>query len=204
MVTVVDKSGRGKSLEEKFGAERVASIRADLTDASEVESAVAEAAERRGGIDAVIALAGGWGGGDSVAETDPDEWQSMFDLNLRTAFLTARAALPLLLAADWGRLVFVSSKAAYQPGANQVAYNASKAGVIALVGSLHAELRDSDVTANCIVPSIIDTPANRKAMPGSNPTRWVEPREIANVVAFLASAQSAAIDGAAIPVYGKT
>jgi NAD(P)-dependent dehydrogenase (short-subunit alcohol dehydrogenase family) len=126
----------------------------------------------------------------------------MVELNLNTAVIAARAALPGMVERKYGRIVTVGSRPAIDPTPNTAAYSAAKAAVIAMTRSLGRELRGSGVTANCILPSTIDTPQNRESMPRADPSRWVTPEAIGQVVAFLCSDAAGVIRGAAIPVYG--
>jgi NAD(P)-dependent dehydrogenase (short-subunit alcohol dehydrogenase family) len=127
----------------------------------------------------------------------------MLDLNLRPAFLLSRAVLPHMLEAGWGRIVHVSSKTAVEPRAKQAGYVVSKRGVIALTEVIAAEVKGTGVTANVILPSIIDTLANRASIPKANPEKWVPPEQIAGMMRFLCSDAGASINGASIPIYGS-
>lgn len=175
---------------------------ADLTDESQVQAAVSGIAERFGRIDVLVNVAGGFAGGKPVQETDEATWDQMLALNLKATFLVCKAVLPHMLAANFGRIVNVSSRTAVQPSAGLSAYNVSKAGVVTLTETLAAELRGRDVTANVILPSVIDTPANRATMPKANHDAWVRPEAIAAIVVDLASDRWSVVSGAVIPVYG--
>ncbi len=130
-------------------------------------------------------------------------WQTQLDLNLKTTVLSCKAAVPHMLARGGGAIVNVGTRTATQPGANLAAYAASKRAVIQLTEALAAELRDHRITANIIMPSTIDTPANRKGDPTAGGGRWVKPDEIARVILFLAGPDARIISGATIPVYGR-
>ncbi|MFO7166751.1 MAG: SDR family NAD(P)-dependent oxidoreductase [Chloroflexota bacterium] len=175
----------------------------DLTDEQAVERAYGQAASDLGGIDILVNIAGGFGGGKPVAETGWDTWQHMLDLNLKTAVLSCRAAVPHLQARGGGAIVNFGTRTATQPGKNLAAYAASKRAVIQLTEALAAELRDSNITANVVLPSTIDTPDNRKSSPKADFSRWVKPEEIAKVVLFLVGPDARIISGATIPVYGR-
>ena len=177
--------------------------RCDCTDAEAVESVMKEAAETFGGINVVAALVGGWAGGRDLAETDTVRFDRMIDLNLRSTFYTLRAALPHMRDADWGRLIAIGSRAAIENPTGQAAFNASKAAVMSMIQSLATELDDTNLTANVLVPSVIDTQATRAALPYADYKHWPKPSEIAAVLDFLLSPASAVINGATIPVYGK-
>jgi NAD(P)-dependent dehydrogenase (short-subunit alcohol dehydrogenase family) len=192
-------------VEEMLGLpeERLLLKRVDCTDGAAVNSFVSEVVSRFGGINVAASLIGGWSGGRDVEETDDVRFDRMIDLNLRSAFNTARATLPHLRRAPWGRLIMIGSRAAVEPPAGQVMYNVAKAGVIALARTVADEVTDSEVTSNVILPSLIDTPAFREVVPFANYVDWPTPQEIADVIDFLASPASGVINGAAIPVYGR-
>jgi NAD(P)-dependent dehydrogenase (short-subunit alcohol dehydrogenase family) len=181
---------------------RFTALEADLTAPAEAARAVESAVARVGRLDALIHLAGGFAGGQPVNETSDATWKLMLDLNLNAAFYTMRAALPPMLAAGRGRIVAVGSRTAIEPAATLSAYGVSKAGLVALVRTLALELKGTRVTANAVLPSVIDTPANRAAMPDADPTRWVAPESIAKLILWLASDAAAAVNGAAVPIYG--
>jgi NAD(P)-dependent dehydrogenase (short-subunit alcohol dehydrogenase family) len=145
---------------------------------------------------------GGWSGGTAEGETAVDDWECMLSVNLRSAFLLSRAVLPHMLQEGWGRIVHVSSKTAVEPRAKQIGYAVSKMGVITLTKVIAAEVKGTGVTANVILPSIIDTLANRASMPKADPQRWVSPEQIAAMMRFLCSDAGASINGASIPMYG--
>ena len=177
--------------------------RVDCTDAESVNRLMKETMETFGQINVVCSLVGGWAGGRDVGETDDVRFDRMLDLNLRSTFYTIRAAIPHLLHAEWGRIIAVGSRAAFDTPTGQAAFNVSKAGVIALVKSVANELDHTNITSNVILPAVIDTMATRSALPYSDYVRWPKPAEIAAVVDFLASPSSVVINGAAIPVYGQ-
>jgi NAD(P)-dependent dehydrogenase (short-subunit alcohol dehydrogenase family) len=182
---------------------RISGVRLDLTDEAAVSDAYAKAAAQLGGVDILVNLAGGFGGGDPVHETPWSLWQQQLDLNLKTAVLSCQAAVPHLIARGGGAIVNVGTRTATQPGAKLAAYAASKRAVIQLTEALAAELRPHDITANVVLPSTIDTPANRESSPTADASRWVKPEAIARVVLFLAGPDARIISGASIPVYGK-
>jgi NAD(P)-dependent dehydrogenase (short-subunit alcohol dehydrogenase family) len=177
---------------------------ADLLRDPERENFLAAAVTRFGGIDILLNLAGGFAGGTTVAETDSATLDRMLDLNLKTAFQMSRAVIPLLKARGGGRIVTVGARVALRGAAGLGAYAASKAALLSLTQTMAEELRDANVQVNCILPGTIDTPANRRAMPGADHTLWVAPEQIARVLAFLASDDSVVVSGAALPVYGKS
>ena len=180
-------------------ADRVELHRCDVRAAVEVDALLRQVPS--GALQAVVNLAGGYRW-TKVADADDATLEHLLDLNLRTTFAMCRAAAPALVAAGGGAIVNVSARAALRGEAGNGVYGATKAAVLALTQSLSAELKRNGVNVNAVLPSIIDTPANRKAMPKSDPAAWVAPGELANVIVFLASDAAAAVHGAAIPVYG--
>lgn len=173
----------------------------DLTKADQAQKAVDAAIARFGRLDALLNIAGGfvW----QTTDDDAPAWDRMHALNVTTALNACRAALPALKASPEGRIVNVGSVAALKPGAGMGAYGAAKAGVHALTQSLAEELKSTSVTVNAVLPSIIDTPANRKDMPDVDPAAWVAPADLAQVILFLASPESRAMTGALTPVTGR-
>jgi NAD(P)-dependent dehydrogenase (short-subunit alcohol dehydrogenase family) len=179
-------------------------VEADLFDEAAVASAVETAAGDRGApLRAVANLVGGYAAGPRVHETDVGDFERLLTVNLRPTFLVTRAALPHLMQAGGGGIVCVSARAAVRPFSGAAGYVTSKAAVLAFTEAVAAEYRDDDVRCNAILPSVIDTPANRAAQPQADHSRWVTPAEIARTVVFLCSDESATISGAAVPVYGK-
>ena len=151
----------------------------------------------------LLHLVGGFAGGQPVWETRDDTWQRMLDLNLNTAFYMVRAVLPHMVAAGRGRIVAVGSRTGVEPAANFGAYGVSKAALTALIRTIAAEVRQTGVTANLVLPSVIDTDANRAASPTADFSRWVRPESIAALLLWLASDAAADVNGAAIPIYGR-
>jgi NAD(P)-dependent dehydrogenase (short-subunit alcohol dehydrogenase family) len=174
-------------------------VRADLMDPNDVDEAV-NAVE---GLGAVVNLVGGFASGPRVHEMDPDDWEKLLRLNLRPGFLLARAAMPRLLERGGGAYVGVSARAAVRPFTGAASYVTSKAAVLAFVQALDADYRADGIRANAVLPSVIDTPANRAAEPDADYSKWVQPAEIAKVIRFLVSDDSAVTCGGAIPVYGR-
>ena len=173
----------------------------DLTDADQAQKAVDAVIARFGRLDALLNIAGGF-----VWQTTDDAepaWDRMHALNVATAVNASRAALDALKASPEGRIVNVGSAAALKAGAGMGAYGAAKAGVHALTQALAEELKTTKVTVNAVLPSIIDTPANRKDMPDADPATWVAPGDLAQVILFLASPESRAMTGALTPVTGR-
>ena len=191
-------------LDAAFGGEsdRRMLVAADLLDAAVVEAAAAAVVARFGRIDALCNIAGGFRMGTPVHATSDADWNFLFDLNVRTVLHTARAVVPRMLAAGRGRIVNVGAFAAQKGAADMGAYVASKSAVIRLTETMAAELRDRGINVNCVLPTVMDTPENRNAMPGADPSRWVAPADLASVIAFLASDAARAVHGAAVPVTG--
>ncbi len=183
--------------------ERFFGIEADLSTPEGAAAAVERARSRTGRLDALIHLVGGFAGGKPVAETDDATWKRMLDMNLNSAFYAMRASLPALLGAGRGRIVAVGSRTAVEPVAGLSAYGVSKAALVALVRTVALEVKDTGVTANAVLPSVIDTPANRAANPKADFTKWVKPGSIAQLILWLASDAAADVNGAIIPIYGK-
>ena len=173
----------------------------DLTDAAAAKKAVDHAAAHFGGLDALINIAGGFAF-ETVADGDPKTWQRMYALNVTTALNATRAAIPHLVASGVGRIINVGALGALQAGSGMGPYAASKAGVHRLTEALAAEYKGR-ITVNAVLPSIIDTAANRASMPKADFTKWVAPKELADVILFLASDAASAVTGALLPVSGR-
>ncbi|MDO3702150.1 SDR family NAD(P)-dependent oxidoreductase [Micromonospora sp. C28SCA-DRY-2] len=177
---------------------------ADLTGPAGAQHAVeAAAGDPAAPLRAVVNLVGGYAGGGKVHETPVDEFERMLTVNLRPTHLVTRAALPHLIAAGGGAVVCVSSRAAVAPFAGAAGYVTAKAAVLAFAAAVAVEYRSAGVRCNTVLPSVIDTPANRAAQPDADHSRWVDPAEIARVIRFLASDESAPTSGASVPVYGR-
>ncbi|MBK1968474.1 MULTISPECIES: SDR family NAD(P)-dependent oxidoreductase [Brevundimonas] len=173
----------------------------DLTDPAQARGAIEAVVAHYGRLDALLNIAGGfiW----SPVEGDGEEWDRMHALNVKTTLNASRAALPHLKASPEGRIVNVGANGAVKAGHGMGAYAASKAGVHRLTEALAEELKSTSVTVNAVLPSIIDTAANRADMPGADPAKWVAPADLAAVILFLASPEARAVTGALIPVTGK-
>jgi NAD(P)-dependent dehydrogenase (short-subunit alcohol dehydrogenase family) len=180
-------------------------VEADLEVVADVTAAVdAAAGEPEAPLRAVVNLAGGYAGGGSVADTPLADFERMLTANLRPTYLVTAAALPHLVAAGGGAVVCVSSRAAVAPFPGAAGYVTAKAGVLAFAGAVAVEYRRQNVRCNTVLPGVIDTPANRAAMPDADVQSWVTPEQIAPVILFLASDASAPTTGAQIPVYGQS
>ena len=176
----------------------------DVTDPASVARAVEEIKRRFGRIDVLVNTAGGYRAGPPLHETPLNDWEFMLNLNARSVFVMCQAVIPQMLSQRRGRIVNIASRAALGGDAGHAAYSASKTAVVRLTESMDAELKESGVNANCVMPGIIDTPQNRAAMPTADFSKWVEPESIAHVILYLASEGARAIHGAAIPVYGRS
>jgi NAD(P)-dependent dehydrogenase (short-subunit alcohol dehydrogenase family) len=177
---------------------RIHFIPANLEDEASVDKLVT----RMGKVDVLIHLVGGFSMGKTQDYSFYD-WKQQIDLNLNTTFLTCKHSLKSMLENGYGRIVTVSSRAGAVPAAQLAAYSAAKAGVIALTKAIAEETKNTNITANTILPSVIDTPTNRAAMGAENADKWVKPESIAQVICFLASEAAIDVRGAAIPVYGS-
>jgi NAD(P)-dependent dehydrogenase (short-subunit alcohol dehydrogenase family) len=192
-----------EGLVEACGAGAFALGGVDLSDPARASAAIEEAAKRLGGLDALVNIAGGFRF-LNIADGDPAAWDQMYALNLRTALNASRAAIPFLRKSAAGRIVNTGALAALNTAsAGMGPYTASKAAVHKLTESLAAELREDGVTVNAILPSTIDTPANRRDMPDKNPADWVTAEDIAYTIWFLTSPEAKAITGALMPVRGR-
>ena len=182
--------------------ERQLVLETNLLDAQSVQAAVAKTVQRYGGIDVLCNIAGGFRMGAAVHELSDGDWNFMMDVNARTVLNMTRAVVPVMLKAGGGKIVNIGAFAAQKGAAQMGAYIASKSAVIRLTETMAAELREKNINVNCVLPTIIDTPENRAAMPKVDPQRWVAPADLAQVIVFLASDAARAIHGAALPVTG--
>lgn len=181
--------------------ERLEFYQGDFTEENDVERVVEGVVNDHGRLDYLANIAGTWRGGDPVHETDVDLFDALFDVNLKTAFLASKHAIPHLRDTE-GAIVSVSARSSLEGGEGDAIYRASKAGVRLLTESIAEENRGT-VRANAILPSVIDTPANREMMPDADFSEWVDPADIAAVVLFLSSDAARVTSGAAVPVYGE-
>jgi NAD(P)-dependent dehydrogenase (short-subunit alcohol dehydrogenase family) len=202
VLVLVDQ--RRDGLERAFGgdAERRMLAATDLLDQAAVDATARRAVERFGRLDVLCNLAGGFRMGEPVHATSDATWTFLFDVNARTMLHAVRAVVPHMLAAGGGKVVNVGASAAQRGAADMGAYCAAKSVVIRLTEAMAAELRERRVNVNCVLPTVIDTPENRAAMPDADFGRWVAPSDLASAILFLASAAARAIHGAALPVSG--
>jgi NAD(P)-dependent dehydrogenase (short-subunit alcohol dehydrogenase family) len=190
------------ALREELGEAHLLIGGVDLGGMDAARKAIAAVAMRFGGIDALVNVAGGfrW---ELLRDGEVETWDELYAINLRTAVVSCKAALPALLERGRGRIINVGAGAAAHAGAGMGAYAASKSGVQRLTEALAAELRDQGITVNAVLPGTIDTPRNRADMPDADFSRWVAPEAIADVIVFLASDAARAVTGAAVPVSGR-
>src|SRR5438552_7518455 len=174
----------------------------DLSDATSLGKLIEQILGKFGRVDALVNTVGGYRGGKPVHEADLADWDFLFNVNVRTTLLCCRAVIPQMLRQGRGTIINVASRDGLSGSAGYAAYSASKSAVLRLTESLASEVKASDININCIMPGTIDTPQNRAAVPNGDFSKWVEPSAIADVVLFLASDASRAINGAALPVYG--
>jgi len=175
----------------------------DVTDEQAVRQLIDGVVGKRGRLDILVNSIGAYAGGTKLWETEPKVFDTMLTLNLRSGYILSRAVVPAMLKRKTGSIVNVASKAAIEHAAGAAAYAASKAAALAMMDSLAEDLRGTGVRANSVLPSIIDTAANRGAMPGADFAKWPKPEEIARIILFLCSDDAKLIHGAAIPVYGS-
>ena len=185
-----------------FSHPRFEAVPADLTRFQGAAYLVADTLDKFGKLDALVHTTGGFAGGGPIQDTDDATWESMLDLNLRTAINILRAVIPAMRKQEHGRIVAIGSRAGVEPAANISAYSATKAALVSLVKTAALENRKFGITANVILPGTIDTDANRRADPKGDPSKWVSPQKLAALALFLTSEEAADITGAAIPVYG--
>jgi NAD(P)-dependent dehydrogenase (short-subunit alcohol dehydrogenase family) len=186
-----------------FADPHFTAIPTDLTDAQAARKLADGVVGRFQKIDALVHVMGGFAGGKSIAETDDSTWDKMMSVNLRSGVNILRAVIPHMRRAGRGRIVVIGSRQAVEPAPGLSAYNASKAALVSLVRTAALENKDLDITANVILPSTMNTEANRNADPKADPSKWVKPERVAAVTVFLVSDSGAQINAAAIPVYGQ-
>ena len=177
-------------------------VKADITKEDQAKNLVSHVIETYDRVDILVNVVGGYLGGKSVAELDETEWDKMMSMNLKSAFLISKHVIPLMVSAKHGKIVHISSRTGLKSDGYDSAYSASKSGLIRLVESISEEVKEDNINVNCILPSTIDTEANRNAMPNSDFSKWVKTEDLANLVLFLCSDEAKLINGAAIPAYG--
>ena len=202
---VVATSRSGRPPQDLVGADRLESVATDLFEPADVAEAVTLAAADRAGapLRALVNLVGGYAAGGLVHETPVEQFERQLTVNLRPTYLVTQAVLPHLVEGGGGAVVCVSARAAVAPFRGAGGYVSAKAAVLAFAQAVAVEYRAAGVRCNAILPSVIDTPANRAQQPGADTSRWVPPGQVAAVIRFLCSDDSAPTSGAAIPVYGR-
>ena len=178
--------------------------RVDVTDEAAVRELIDAVFAKYGRLDGLVNTVGGYAGGVNLWGTDPKLFDQMLTLNMRSGYVLARATVPAMVKQGFGAIVNIASKAAVDHAAGAAAYAASKAGAVAMMDSLAAEVKGTGVRVNSILPSIIDTEINRKAIPKADFAQWPKPEDIARVILFLCSDEAKVIHGAALPVYGES
>jgi NAD(P)-dependent dehydrogenase (short-subunit alcohol dehydrogenase family) len=186
-----------------FSSANFSAMPAEIASHEGAQVLVDQVVARFGRLDVLAHTVGGFAGGQSVADTDDDTFQRMFDLNLNSVFHILRAAIPALRQTGNGRIIAIGSRAALEPGAGIGAYSASKAAMVSLIRTVALENKDVGLTANVILPGTMDTPANRKSIPNADFSKWVRPSAVASLITWLASDAGEDINGAVIPVYGS-
>jgi NAD(P)-dependent dehydrogenase (short-subunit alcohol dehydrogenase family) len=192
------------SAAERVGAPKPAGGNVDVTDEPAVGKFTSGIVASHGRLDILVNTVGGYAGGVNLWEVNPREYDRMLQLNLKSGFVLARAVVPQMIKQNRGWIVNIASKAAFDHAAGGALYAASKAAALALMDSLAADVKPYNINVNSILPSIIDTAVNRKAIPNADFSKWPKPEEIARVILFLCSEEARVIHGAAIPVYGKS
>ena len=192
------------SAAQKIGAAPPMGVSVDVTDAPAVEKFMAEIVARHKRLDILVNTVGGYAGGTNLWETDSRTYDKMMQLNLAAGFVLARAVVPQMIQQNRGWIVNIASKAAWDHAAGGALYAASKAAALAMMDSLAVDVKPYNINVNSVLPSIIDTAANRAAMPQADFSKWPKPEEIARVILFLCSEDARVIHGAAIPVFGRS
>ena len=206
VVALYSRESSLESLKTKVtqNSERLSAIRTDVLNEASVQGMVKEVLENHRTIDILVNLVGGFFGGVSIVETSEEQWDKMMGLNLKSVFLCCRNVLPAMMKQKSGRIITMGSRSGVNAVSGMSAYSASKAGLINFTEALAAEGRARNITANVVIPSIMDTSDNRKAMPDANFANWVKVEMIAETILFLCSETAGDINGAVIPVYGKS
>jgi NAD(P)-dependent dehydrogenase (short-subunit alcohol dehydrogenase family) len=196
--------GTSRKIEQSdFKSPNFTALPGEISSRESAQDLVNQVVARFGRFDVLGHTVGGFAGGQSIAETDDPTFQRMFDLNLNSVFHMLQAAIPTLRKAGDGRIIAIGSRAALEPGPGVGAYSASKAAMVSLIRTVALENKDAGLTANVILPGTMDTPANRKAMPNADFSKWVRPATVASLVTWLAADAGQDINGAVIPVYGS-
>jgi len=196
--------GSSRSIRQSdFEGSAFIAVATEISNRENARALVDQVVSRFGRLDVLAHTVGGFVGGQPIAEMHDETFQRMLDVNLNSVFHILRAAIPPMRQTGNGRIIAIGSRAALEPGAGVGAYSASKAAMVSLVKTVALENKDVDLTANVILPGTMDTPANRKAMPKADVSKWVKPASVAELVMWLAGEAGKDVNGAAIPVYGK-
>jgi NAD(P)-dependent dehydrogenase (short-subunit alcohol dehydrogenase family) len=181
------------------------SIEADVTNEDSVKHLFEKVVSKFGRVDILLNIVGAYVGGEDIAHTKVDDWDYMMKVNLKSAFLCSKYALPIMIKQDYGKIVNISARPAVErrARAKSGAYAVSKAAVAVLTETIAEEVKKFNITVNAVMPSVIDTPDNRAGMPNADTSRWVKPEEICSVIMFLVSDDANITSGALVPVYGK-
>jgi NAD(P)-dependent dehydrogenase (short-subunit alcohol dehydrogenase family) len=201
---LTDTQSASAARAERIDGSQFAGQRVDVTDEAAVTKLVDGIVAQHGRLDAMVNTVGGYVGGIKLWELDTQDWERMMSLNARSGYVLSRAAVRAMLKQGFGAIVNIASKAAVDHAAGAAAYAASKAAALAMVDCLAADLRGTGIRANSVLPSIIDTGANRQAMPKADFSKWPKPQEIARVILWLCCEDAKLVNGAAIPVYGDS
>src|ERR1700730_11161827 len=189
--------------QEDFPLPNFVALPVDFTKSAAVNRAIGSVVDRYRRLDVLVHVVGAFAGGKSVAETDDATWEQMRELNLTSAFYVLRAAIPYLRKSGSGRIVAIGSLAAVEPHAGLGAYVTFKTALVSLVRTVALENKKAGLTANVVLPGTMDTPANRKAMPGADFSKWVQPADVADLILWLAEERAGHVTGAAIPIDGS-
>jgi NAD(P)-dependent dehydrogenase (short-subunit alcohol dehydrogenase family) len=196
--------GASRSItKEDFPADNFVPMAVDFTKPAAVQAAIESCISRTGKLDVLVHVLGGFAGGKAVADTDDATWEQMQALNLTSAFYVLRAAIPPLRKSGNGRIIVIGSLTAVEPHAGLGAYVTFKTALTTLIRTVALENHDAGLTANVVLPGTMDTPANRKSMPNADPSKWVQPNDVADLVAWLADENARHVSGAAVPIDGR-
>lgn len=193
-----------KQITQKQSVSTMRAEKVDVTDEAAVTKLIGAITAEHGRLDVMVNMVGGYIGGIKLWEMDTKDWDRMMSLNVQSGYALARATVRAMLKQGYGAIVNIASKAAVDHAAGHAAYAASKAAAVAMIDCLAADLKGTRIRANSVLPSIIDTAVNRKAMPNADFSRWPKPVEIARVILWLCSDDAKLVNGAAIPVYGDS
>jgi NAD(P)-dependent dehydrogenase (short-subunit alcohol dehydrogenase family) len=188
----------------KIGNSKVELIALDILQEEQLLERIPKLVKKFGTINILVNVVGGYFGGKNTNDLSEGEWDKMMNLNLKSAFLISKHVIPVMVSGEGGKIVHISSRTGQKSEGGDSAYAASKAGLIRFVESAAQEFKDSGININCILPTTIDTDANRKAMPNSDFSKWLSTEDLANVILFLSSSGARVINGSAIPTYGLT